>query len=141
VAILNKGRIEQIGTPAQVYDQPASPFVYGFVGETNRIPGQQQGDRIVAAGATLARPEGAATGDGPVTVFVRPQDLQLAQAGQDGWQATVLNLQRSGPRLRLHVRLADGTALELELPATAQVPQPGEAVALRAARYGAFSAD
>jgi sulfate transport system ATP-binding protein len=140
VAILNKGRIEQVGTPAQVYDQPASPFVYGFVGETNRIPGRQQGQAIIAAGATLARPEDATTGDGPVTVFVRPQDLQLAQPGQDGWQATVLSLVRSGPRLRLHVQLADGTALELELPATAQVPRQGEAVLLRAARFGVFSA-
>ncbi|SEK64630.1 sulfate transport system ATP-binding protein [Pseudoxanthomonas sp. GM95] len=138
VAILSKGRIEQVGTPAQVYDQPASPFVYGFVGEANRVAGTKAGGQLQVQGLQLEVPAGSRAPDGPVSLFVRPQDLRLVEAGQAGWSATVSSVQRSGPRLRLHVQLGDGTPLELELPASAQVPQPGQPVLLQPAFFGVF---
>jgi len=140
VAILNKGRIEQLGTPAQVYDQPASPFVYGFVGETNKIAGTRSGPRLQVHGLSLAVPEHGGAPDGPVEVFVRPQDLLLVDEAQDGWPAAVVSVLRSGPRLRLHARLGDGTPLELELPAATPEPRVGAQVRLQPARFGVFQA-
>jgi sulfate transport system ATP-binding protein len=140
VAILNRGRIEQIGTPAQVYDQPASPFVYGFVGETNKVAGIRAGAQLQVHGLQLAVPAGASALDGPVELFVRPQDLRLVDAGQPGWPARVVSVLRRGPRLRLHAQLADGTPVELELPATLVVPQNGAPVWLQPVRFGVFQA-
>ncbi|RZZ89049.1 sulfate/molybdate ABC transporter ATP-binding protein [Pseudoxanthomonas winnipegensis] len=139
VAILNKGRIEQIGTPAQVYDQPASAFVYGFVGEANRLSGHKAGEVLRVGGLELAAPQGDALADGAVALFVRPQDLQPVAPGQGGWQAQVESVQRSGPRQRIHARLDDGTPLELELPAATESVQVGERVGLVPARWGAFA--
>lgn len=139
VAILNKGRIEQIGTPAQVYDQPASAFVYGFVGEANRLTGHKAGEVLRVGGLALAAPQGDALADGAVALFVRPQDLQPVAPGQGGWQAQVESVQRSGPRQRIHARLDDGTPLELELPAATESVQVGARVGLVPARWGAFA--
>ncbi|TBV76668.1 sulfate/molybdate ABC transporter ATP-binding protein [Pseudoxanthomonas winnipegensis] len=139
VAILNKGRIEQIGTPAQVYDQPASAFVYGFVGEANRLSGHKAGEVLRVGGLALAAPQGDALADGAVALFVRPQDLQPVAPGQGGWQAQVESVQRSGPRQRIHACLDDGTPLELELPAASEGVQVGERVGLVPARWGAFA--
>ena len=140
VAILNKGRIEQVGTPAQVYDQPASPYVYGFIGEANRVAGTKAGAQLQVHGLQLEMPGHGNAPDGPVGLFVRPQDLRLVEDGQAGWPARVVSVQRSGPRLRLHVQLADGTPLELELPASTPVPATGAGIVLQPAYFGVFAA-
>jgi sulfate transport system ATP-binding protein len=139
VAILNHGRIEQLATPADAYDRPATPFVYSFVGAVNRLRGRRQGDRIEVAGLSL--PVDASTPDeGPLDLFVRPEDLRL---GAGGWPATVVASQRSGPRLRVRARLEEGEGqeVELELPVDAErAHPPGSQVALSPLRYGTFPA-
>lgn len=140
VAILNQGRIEQLGSPAETYDQPASPFVYSFVGAVNRLPGEWRGGRLQVAGLDLAGPGAAAPGQGAVELYVRPEHLQLTGT-REGWPATVLSSQRSGPRQRLWARLHAGdTEVEVELPAGVDAPvhAPGSEVRLTATRFGVF---
>jgi sulfate/thiosulfate transport system ATP-binding protein len=91
-------------------------------------------------GLQLEMPGHGNAPDGPVGLFVRPQDLRLVEDGQAGWPARVVSVQRSGPRLRLHVQLADGTPLELELPASTPVPATGAGVVLQPAYFGVFAA-
>jgi sulfate transport system ATP-binding protein len=134
VAILNRGRIEQLGTPAEVYDQPVSPFVYGFVGEVNRLPAQLLDGRLAVGGGSLAAPSTSTAG--AVEIYVRPEDLAV---GEGGWPATVTALQRSGGKVRLRAKLdADASELELELPAAAPAYTPGSTVHLQVRRYGVF---
>ncbi len=137
VAILNRGRIEQLATPADAYDHPATPFVYSFVGAVNRLRGQRNGDRIDVAGLGLPAPAGA--GGGEFDVYVRPEDLRLAESG---WAATVLGSQRSGPRLRLRARLeASAEDVDLELPLDVEHRHPvGSRLQLAPSRFGAFPA-
>lgn len=137
VAILNRGRIEQLDSPAVVYDQPASPFVYGFVGEVNRLPGQARAGQVEVAGRSLPWPQGAPEA-GEVALFVRPEDLVLEEGG---WPATVVSTQRSGARLRLRARL-DGAAeeVEVDLPAAGAAFAAGQPLRLAARRYGVFAA-
>jgi sulfate transport system ATP-binding protein len=78
VAILNAGRIEQIGTPDEVHDNPATPFVCGFVGEANRFEGVVSGGRFTSGAVSFAA-KGAA--DGPAVAFVRPHDFALDDGG------------------------------------------------------------
>ncbi|MNV19391.1 Sulfate/thiosulfate import ATP-binding protein CysA [compost metagenome] len=138
VAILNRGRIEQIGTPGEVYDQPASPFVYSFVGEANRLPARLHGETLEVAGAHWPR-SGAVPDAEALEVFVRPEDL-VVEVGGD-WPATVGSVQRSGARQRLRARL-DGVAadVEVELPAGSLAYASGESIRLGARRYGIFAA-
>ncbi|KAF1691422.1 sulfate ABC transporter ATP-binding protein [Pseudoxanthomonas jiangsuensis] len=138
VAILNGGRIEQLATPAEAYDRPATPFVYSFVGAVNRLRGRRRGDRIEVAG--LALPAAATTGEGELDLYVRPEDLRV---GEGGWEAVVVGSQRSGPRLRVRARLegGQGDEVEVELPVDAQQAHPpGSRLELLPVRYGAFPA-
>ena len=138
VAILNGGRIEQLATPAEAYDRPATPFVYSFVGAVNRLRGRRHGDRIEVAG--LALPAAATTGEGELDLYVRPEDLRV---GEGGWDAVVVGSQRSGPRLRVRARLegGQGDEVEVELPVDAQQAHPpGSRLELLPVRYGAFPA-
>ena len=138
VAILNGGRIEQLATPAEAYDRPATPFVYSFVGAVNRLRGRRRGDRIEVAG--LALPAAATAGEGELDLYVRPEDLRV---GEGGWDAVVVGSQRSGPRLRVRARLegGQGDEIEVELPVDAQQAHPpGSRLELLPVRYGAFPA-
>ncbi len=141
VAILNKGRIEQLGSPAETYDDPASPFVYSFVGAVNRLPGEWRDGRLQVAGQDVATP-GKPQGQGAVELYVRPEHLQLSDAPH-AWPATVLGSQRSGPRQRLWARLHAGSAeVEVELPAGVDAPvlAAGAEVRLAPSRFGLFQA-
>jgi ABC-type Fe3+/spermidine/putrescine transport system ATPase subunit len=81
IAILNEGRIEQIGTPEQIYRQPASLFAADFIGESNILHGKKGGDVFVLDnGARL--PISAQAPDSVTSVVVRPEALRI---GQDGF--------------------------------------------------------
>ncbi len=137
VAILNRGRIEQVGSPGEVYDRPASPFVYGFVGEANRLPARVDGNALEVAGARWPRPVTLPDAAGLAEVYVRPEDMRVGDAGD--WVGTVLSVQRSGARARLRARLRDAAVdVEIELPPDAPAYATGQAVALVARRHGVF---
>jgi sulfate transport system ATP-binding protein len=140
VAILNRGRIEQLGSPADAYDAPASPFVYSFVGAVNRLPARWESGALHAAGLSLAAKD--VRGQGEAEVFVRPEDLRLVDDGT-GWPATIVGAQRNGPRLRLRARLAGGDEVEIELPSDQEgaATRPGQAIHLAPKRYGWFPLD
>lgn len=143
VAILNQGRIEQVGSPADAYDVPASPFVYSFVGAVNRVPARWEGGALRVAGLPL-QPRGQA-GQGDADVYVRPEDLHLVDAASaSSWPATIVDAQRAGPRLRLRTRLTDSEVeLDVELPAEQEGPAtlPGQPVRLAPKRFGWFPRD
>ncbi len=77
IVVMNRGRIEQVGTPDEVYARPATPFVADFIGRMNFLPGHLlAADRVEVRGARLrfAPPLAAAPGR-PVTVCLRPEDV------------------------------------------------------------------
>ena len=84
VAVMNKGRIEQCDTPVEVYDQPASLFVSGFIGTTNRLEGrvaERDGDRVKVeldhGGVVVGRARAAMPAGARAVVAVRPEQLVL----------------------------------------------------------------
>ncbi len=128
VALLNKGRIEQVGRPQDVIDRPASPFVAGFVGQANRLTGEVRGGVFSVLGAALPA-DGVA--DGPAIAFVRPDQLAVAAAGQPGVSATLERITARGPVLWLECETADGQLLEAALPrADAGVFEPEQPIRL-----------
>lgn len=107
VAILNQGRIEQIGTPDQVHDQPASAFVCGFVGEANSFQGEVTGGRFSAG--VLALPASGVR-DGAATAYVRPHDFVLDDAG---FEVRVDRAHVQGALTTVNATTVDGRRIEI----------------------------
>lgn len=117
VAILNKGRVEQIGSPDEIYDRPASAFVAGFVGEAARVPVTLGDDMLLIGGARLPLPATCAVRPGAGELFLRPGDLQIAAPGQPAITATIIAIRRSvtGRRAELHLP-GIAARVEIDLP-------------------------
>ena len=79
VVLMNKGIIEQIGSPQDVWDHPASPFVYGFLGDVNLFHGRAHEGEVEVQGIRMASPEHAGVQDAKAFAYVRPHDLNVAR--------------------------------------------------------------
>ena len=117
VVVLNAGKIEQTGTPDEVYDQPASPFVYQFLGNVNLFHSRVHGGFARIGPLHVAVPGHAATEDAPALAYVRPHDIDLQlQADGDVLGAQVLAIHAIGPVVRLELQQQDSAELiEVEL--------------------------
>lgn len=87
IVVMNQGRVEQIGTPGELYRKPATRFVADFIGEANLLPGRYADGRVTVGPHTFPfRQDGVAPG--PVTVMTRPEAIAVQTAG-DGLPGTV----------------------------------------------------
>ena len=77
VVVINQGKIEQSGSPQQVWDHPASPFVYGFLGDVNLFHGRAHEGLVHREGMQIDSPEHADTQDTKAFAYVRPHDLDV----------------------------------------------------------------
>jgi len=87
IAVMNEGRIEQVGPPEAIYRRPATEFVAEFIGDTNLFDGevvQRDGETVVAVGGSEGFTVPADGKRGSVTVSVRPEEFELHHAGVDG---------------------------------------------------------
>jgi len=117
IAVFNHGRIEQIGTPEELYDRPATRFVAGFIGDTNLLSGRAVGvfDGIceveTAAGRVRAATRQTIPAGAAVTLAVRPERIVLAAAGPDapGIEGRITDVIFMGTARKYVVRLADGS--------------------------------
>jgi sulfate/thiosulfate transport system ATP-binding protein len=136
VVILRNGRIEQIGTPDEIYREPASAYVFDFIGRANRIDGDVVGGEFRAHGFALRTAEHAAesnatrSADGPAQLYVRPHDLELVDTDA-GFAAEVIAAHRRADRITLELHLP-GQARSLELDSIAN----GDAPPAAGARVG-----
>ena len=143
VVVMNRGVIEQVGTTDQVWDAPATPFVYDFLGTPNVLPARVERGALLLNGATAVLAEAGAAPEGPVNVYTRPNELRIADAGDAAaLSGTVVEIQRTGLLLRLGVQLlSSGETIEIELPnpdPAVQRWQLGDAIRVRPARYSLF---
>jgi sn-glycerol 3-phosphate transport system ATP-binding protein len=130
--VMNAGRIEQLGTPEQVYGQPASTFVASFIGSPpmNLLPGDAQGTGFTVGGLTLKLPASAPK-NGPITLGVRPEHASLSPE-PTGWPMQVDLLEMLGAE-RLVYGKCGGLPFTLRLDATHTPPAMGSTVALHVA--------
>ncbi|MBN9606366.1 MAG: ABC transporter ATP-binding protein [Actinomycetales bacterium] len=135
VAVMNRGRIEQIGTPEELYTSPATAFVADFVGLSNRIPATLHGRTVTAYGTDFAL-LGEDQPAGEVLAFVRPEDVLFATRG--GVPGEVVSSSFLGSLRRTTVRLEDGVLVSVQ-HAASESTELGRAVRL-AFRGGPVSA-
>jgi sn-glycerol 3-phosphate transport system ATP-binding protein len=135
--VMNAGRMEQIGTPEEVYHRPETTFVAGFIGSPpmNLLEGQADGTRFTVGGTTLALPAAAAR-SGALLLGVRPEHADPAAAG---WSLTVDVVEMLGAERLVYGRLGDAP-FTVRLDATLPAPAPGSTltVAVEAAHLHWF---
>ncbi|GHV82104.1 sulfate ABC transporter ATP-binding protein [Spirochaetia bacterium] len=103
IVILNKGKIEQIGSPEDVYDRPANPFVYGFLGNVNLFHA-----RLDKGVINLDNDE--STKESEVSFFVRPHDVSISLDNDDGKgiEARITAYRLLGSRVRVNLKTLAG---------------------------------
>jgi sulfate/thiosulfate transport system ATP-binding protein len=142
VVLMDHGRVEQVGAPAEVYERPATPFVYGFLGAVNRFAGHVEGDHLRVGAQAL--PHGAAglTQGAAAQGFARPHELSIAtQPVSSGVEARVGRVLSFGAASRVELVGADGQHFEVELArerASALALQPDQRVWLVPQRLRVF---
>lgn len=105
VVLMNQGVVEQIGSPQNVWDHPASPFVYGFLGDVNLFHGRAHEGQIDLGGVSIESTEHHQTQNAQVVAFVRPHDMLIRpyQIGSVGIIATINRAIVVGPIARLEL--------------------------------------
>jgi len=138
IAVMNAGRIEQLGTPVEIYDQPASLFVNSFIGSSNLLPGTISGK--VEGGYAVALANGAAwqvtstarvSAGQPVIVSVRPEQMLLADEASPAHFPVTLKLSLPiGGEMIHDVTAVDGASLKIAMPR-----RPGMAASTTASAF------
>ena len=118
VVIMNQGAIAQAGTVDEVYERPASPLVFDFLGSTNIIPANLVGGSLRVGDEVVARLADTPLDDGPVDIYVRPGDLRATGLHQtEGLLVRIQEVHRTGPVVRVTAGVADtDLKLTVELP-------------------------
>jgi sulfate transport system ATP-binding protein len=141
VVVMDKGRIEQIGTPGDVYDDPATAFVHGFIGESVVLPVEvsdgriRLGDQVLDLEPHNARP-------GPSKLFIRRHDMSIGPAGSGALQGAVKRVRAFGPTQRADILLnaaGEDTLIEIDAPRDG-ILRAGDIVGLQPRRYRIFAA-
>lgn len=103
VVVLNKGGIEQVGTPDEVYQAPATPFVYEFLGNVNLFHSRVQDGYAELGGSRFATPDLAGE-NAPAVAYVRPHDIELSNvATPEALEAQVTDVRAIGPLVRIEL--------------------------------------
>lgn len=138
LCVMSQGRIEQVGTPDDVYDAPTSPFVFGFIGESSQLPVTvEKGDIWLGD-----RPLGISSPQtvGAARLFFRPHDIELVDSGA-ALAGVVASSRRVGGTRRVELDLGgDAHRVEIDLPFDHPAGERSQ-IAFRPKRWKLFPAE
>ena len=140
VVVMDKGKIEQIGSPGDVYDNPASAFVHGFIGESIVLPVHVTDGQVRLGEKTLAL-EAQNGASGPSKLFIRRHDVAVGPAGSGLLEGDVKHVRAFGPAQRADIALRVGareTVIEIDAPRDRGL-KPGDVVGLQPRRFRIFA--
>jgi sulfate transport system ATP-binding protein len=137
IVVVNKGQIEQVATPDALYADPASAFVFDFVGESNQLPVTVTGGAI-RFGDRVLDIRAADAPDGPATLFFRPHHFRPAD-GESAIIANVTHVRPKGGTLRVEGVIPGADAL-LELDYAETAPATGTQIAILPTQFRLFPA-
>lgn len=118
VVVMNQGRIEQMGRPEEVYENPANPFVYHFLGNVNLFSGRVHRGLARIGAMELNAPDHLHVHDAPAVGYVRPHELDVdrSRTSAPAIEARVCHVRTFGPAVRLELQRHDtGEPIEAEL--------------------------
>jgi len=140
IGVMRRGRMEQVGTPREVYEDSANRFVATFIGSANVLDGRMTPEGLVVPGLGIVRLAAASTRPPaprpPVAVAIRPERIRLGDdpTAENRAGGIVAARDYAGDAVTLTVRLADGLTLRARLAladgSSHRLPDPGDSVAL-----------
>ncbi len=137
VVVMSQGKIEQVGTPDEVYDFPNSPFVYGFIGQSNCLRVQVDHGGIHFAGKPLGM-AAAADKHGEAHLYFRPQDIVLTSTDEPHLEGHVTSTRRVAGTRHVELDLGNGAHAELELSPEQAASVDPKRIAFRPTRWKLF---
>jgi sulfate transport system ATP-binding protein len=116
VVVMHRGRVEQVGTPSDVYARPASPFVYDFLGDVNLFHARVEAGKAYIGPLTLEAPVGAREAR-LATLYIRPHQLEIAleQSGEQQFRAHVVRVNPAGPLVKVELVAEWGDTVRVEM--------------------------
>lgn len=116
VVVMSQGRIEQVGTPDEIYDRPVSPFVFSFIGEACELPVMVSQGRIAVDGQTIDIGS-VNVADGPARLMMRPNGVEVVAERPGAIAGDIVAVRRSGGWRRVELEVgAAKHRIEVELP-------------------------
>lgn len=109
VVVMNEGRVEQVGSPEEIYNRPANPFVYSFLGRVNLFHGRIRDGKVQLGEAEFETQWGQKAGEYPTIGYMRPHDVEISLIPQLGQsvQAQIRHISLLGPIVRLDLKRLD----------------------------------
>jgi putative spermidine/putrescine transport system ATP-binding protein len=135
IVVMSMGRIEQVGTPREIYSTPNSPFVASFIGDMNMHPLTIKDSKAVLGGLHVDAPIPA----GDATLAVRPEDIALSPSQEDQG-VRVRRIVNYGSFLKIEAEAKDGTVWKVQAPKDATVSE-GNVYTATVSRYTIFRDD
>lgn len=144
IVLMNQGQVEQVGAPAEVYQHPATPFVYGFLGNVNLFRGRIHEGILDAGGVPFEAPGHADTKDAFGTAYVRPHEFEIDRyaPGAEGLVVQLRRVHSIGPLAQLEMERDDNGDLVEAMISSERYLQlqlkVGEALVVRPKRLHVF---
>jgi sulfate/thiosulfate transport system ATP-binding protein len=147
VVVMNEGKVEQIGTPEEVYDHPATPFTFDFLGNVNIFHGRVHKELESSGDVELVMPENLGANDEPVVGYVRAHDIEVERKPVDSasFKAEVRHVHTIGPMVKMELFLCETKeTVEVELSRDVSrrlALKKGETVFVRPRKLKVFAGD
>jgi putative spermidine/putrescine transport system ATP-binding protein len=125
VGVMSQGKLEQLAAPADLYANPATPFVAEFVGLNNKVPAEVSGGQAHLLGTSVPALEGSVAGSG--LAMVRPESVTIV--ADPAGTSTISSVAFLGPISRVYAALADGSVISAQMASSqAKAFSPGDPV-------------
>jgi len=117
VVVMNEGKVEQVGTPQEVFDRPATPFVMGFLGSVNVFHGRVEAGRARLGPFEMDYPEHPHAEPRPAAGYARPYELDLDRSDEagGGFWATLRHVNPAGAVVKLELARDDAGLVQVEI--------------------------
>jgi sulfate transport system ATP-binding protein len=117
IVVMDRGRVAQVGSVDSLYETPATPFVFEFLGSANVLPVEVKGREVLLPGSAQPLVTDAIHPNGPAALYVRPADLRIGPRDQSGLEVVVDHVLRTGPLVRAEARATvSGAPIQIEIP-------------------------
>jgi sulfate/thiosulfate transport system ATP-binding protein len=118
VVVMNQGRVEQVGTPPEVYAHPATPFVYDFLGDVNLFRGRVERGKAYVGPLAFDAPGDAGHEARIATLYIRPHQLEVDRegGGEQQFRARVAHVNPAGPLVKVDLVAEWGDPVRVEMP-------------------------
>jgi sulfate transport system ATP-binding protein len=117
IVVMDRGRVVQSGSVDSVYESPASPFVFEFLGSANVLPVEVRRREVFLPGGPRPLVTDSIYESGPAVLYVRPADLRVGPPDEPGIEVIVDQVLRTGPRVHAEARaVATGSPIQIEIP-------------------------